>query len=190
MFSPEEAAGLILASNVESENDSGDANTSSSEESDEDLQSSIEPYPSSSEDSNAASITDQEVDEDPGFVSKDGLYNYSPTAPQQRQRVSAVNLFKATPGIPRSVNSRIFTPLDCIKQFITPEIIGQIVSSTNTQLESETSDGEIWKWIGCNLFMGIVKSKNASVEEMYSNEYGIPYIRKCNCFYFYYLNYL
>ena len=133
--------------------------------------SSITPYPTSDE-------TDSSSEENyPKIHSKDGLFEYSEIPSTSFRRTSNLNLFTAKPGLPKRTNALISTPLDALKLFISEEVVSQIIASTNLTLEKPLNTSEFWLWVAANLFLGVQKSKNASVEELFSSEYGFTYLK-------------
>ena len=169
MYSANEAAVFIANALDES---SDELSEDISEQNDQ----TIAPFPDESE----CSLSEVENKLSDVITSKDRLFDYSETARTSMRRVSAVNTFTAKHDVPKNVASAISTPLDSLKMFITPNILEQIIVSTNSVLSSPIDENNLWLWIGANLFLGISKSKNASVEEMFSKEFGLPYLRSRN----------
>ena len=174
MYTAEEAAQL-LALNADSESEADlSVNSNASESSEE--ESSIPAYPAES--SSKSSESESDHPRSSQLISKDGLHAYTTDPPSSSRRTSELNLFKATPGIPHNLSRSLGSPFDFFKAFITRDIMEQIIVSTNTMVQNPISEEEMWLWIAANLFLGICKSKNASIEEMYSLDMGIPFLRK------------
>ena len=141
--------------------------------------------------SSDAVLPDLQEDLEPAqFLSKDKLFTYSDTVPQQRGRPTSSNNTPHLNGgtIPQNISARVSTPLSSLKLFITEDMITQILESTNSYLSKKginfkISCNDIWLWIGANTFLGIMKAKSASLKDMWNDETGIPYLKKCNVYF-------
>lgn len=156
--------------------DESESELEDNEDISEEDDNSIDPYP---EDSEYLDEIDVPLHEN-AIISKDKLYEYSTNTQRSNRRINGLNLFTAHEGLPRQLATRISSPFDSLKIFITSDIIGQIQTSTNYSLETPIIEKEFWVWIAANLFLGISKSKNASVDEMFSTEFGIPFLQQRN----------
>lgn len=178
MSTRKESVSILATPNYMEETESDfDDNESVSE--DENI--SIAAYP---EDSDYSDDIDAQPSED-AIISKDNIFEYSINSERSNRRSPALNLFTAQEGLPKHVASRISTPFDCFKILITRDIIDQILTSTNTVLP--IAEEELWLWTAANLYLGISKSKNASIAEMFSPEFGLPFLQKCKFNYQYLL---
>ena len=61
-------------------------------------------------------------------------------------------------------------------------MIKHIVNSTNVFLENSTksmiTDDDLWLWIGANFYLGLMKNKNSSLQQLWNTEKGLPYLSK------------
>ena len=162
---------------------SSSSNEFSLSESESDIILSDNLSESSSYSNNCEFIAQNEVKK---FISKDGNYQYTTLTPKNRGRKMAQNIVKKPAGIPRFVNSRIFSPLSTIQQFLTEDIVNKIINSTNNYLEKNTNEtfrlslNDFWLYIGALFYLGIMKSKNSSSIDMWDKEKGIAYLSKRN----------
>ena len=72
----------------------------------------------------------------PKLQSKDKLFGYSTQVPNQVGRTQAHNLYSAGNYLPRSVESRIYSPLSALKCLISQNIVDLVVNATQTCLDS------------------------------------------------------
>ena len=126
----------------------------------------------------------------PKLQSKDKLFGYSTQVPNQVGRTQAHNLYSVGNYLPRSVDSRIYSPLSALKCLISQNIVDLVVNSTQTCLDSigrsfNFTEKDFWSWIGENLFIWIMKGKNASLEGLWDVETGVPYLNKSNSYFIY-----
>ena len=124
--------------------------------------------------------------QDKTFISKDGNFHFTTLIPKNRGRKMAHNIVKKPAGIPRFVNSRMFSPLSSIQQFLTEDIVNKIIDSTNAYIENNTNEtfrlslNDFWLYIGALFYLGIMKSRNSSSIDMWDKEKGIAYLSKRN----------
>ena len=89
----------------------------------------------SSSDSDDLATDSPDNGPEPEFVSKDKLFGYTRTVPNQRVRTSATNTFARPTPLPRNVQNRIFSPFSAFNCFITQPMVETIVRSTNHYAE-------------------------------------------------------
>ena len=116
-------------------------------------------------------------------MSKDKYFIYSKCVPEQRGRSSAQNTFSRPSALPKMVEKTVVSPFTALKKFISPDIVKQIVESTKAYAASKGkiflfNESHFWLWVGANLFTGIMKGKNTSLEEIWNEKTGIPYLSK------------
>lgn len=154
---------------------------------DEDFSSESEPDIILSEDStlNEDSITEEMICKD-DYISKDGNYSFTPIPPKQIGRTNIENIFRTKHQIPNQIQRKIYSPLSCLKQFITQNMIRTILVSTNHFIEQKTTsifrliEQDLWLWFAALFYMGIMKGKNATTVEMWDTKKGIPYLSTSN----------
>lgn len=97
-------------------------------------------------------------------------------------RCKKQNIFRTDTGPYRVGN--INSPSDAFCLYINAEMIQSVVNYTNDYAKSvdndfkETNIKEIYKYIGCQLFIGIFQAKTEKLDEMWSDEFGRPFIKK------------
>lgn len=152
----------------------------------------ISPYPIEVEEEQTEILDwiDKSTDAHQDIISKDGKYKYIRKAKSDQRRVLALKYFLDKPckqviiglsntlfqGISRKILQKITSPFATLETFLTPDIIDQILNPTNSVLENQLSENYFLLYIGALVLFGISKSKNASIEEMFTVVFGIPYI--------------
>ena len=97
MYTPQEAADLIVNANEAFDSDCDESEDSGDGFSDNEVGNPDFIY---SDSSDTASESSPYKADSESFLSKDGYYKYTDEPPTNRRRISQVNIFKATPGIP------------------------------------------------------------------------------------------
>lgn len=119
-------------------------------------------------------------------LSKDKKLEWTSTPPRKQVRAMKQNLVEnLNYGVPQNIKHQIFSPLTSFKQFITDDIISKITIATNIFLEKRNNklkvdESDIWCWIGANFYLGLMKTKNASVQQLWNKERGLPFLSKSN----------
>lgn len=123
------------------------------------------------------------------LISKDGQFNFSTSPPSKSGRPMNQNKVTETQGIPTTISKRIFSPLTAFEQFITADIVKIVLDSTNYFLTTRTSESyrlscsDFWLYLGSLFYLGVMKSKNSSSEDMWDKDKGIPYLSSCRFLY-------
>ena len=119
------------------------------------------------------------------LLSKDKCFAYSRTIPIQRGRPMAQNSFSRQRTLPKSIQARIFSPFSSLKCFISQPIVDIIIDSTNHFAKSNgisisITEKDFWNWVAANLYIGILKGKNAALSELWDSITGIPFLNQSN----------
>ena len=92
------------------------------------------------------------------------------------------NIFHGNPG-PVNVKS-VECPGDAFKLFFIPEMMQEVVRNANEFAISEMPNfkpvkfTEIYKFIGCQVFIGIFQAKQEKLDEIWSEELWRPFFQK------------
>ena len=104
--------------------------------------------------------------------------------PRPSRRARAANIVRQRPGPSRFIQQTCATPENCFFQFVTRDMIREIVQHTNAEGRqrdthwNDTSEEEIERFIGAVLLAGVYISKNESVTQLWSNSDGRPIFQK------------
>lgn len=189
-FSATVAAERVLRLNF---NDSDDSSNEESddEETDSEVDEAVENVLTSEESSDEEDSLDRPNADNPTptlnsgphqstLSSKNGTILWNSMPEDRRGRARAVNVLRQTPGPTRYISQNCSSAQDCFMEFITTEMLNEIVSSTNergrlhTQNWIDTDIEEITKFIGALLLAGVYLSKNEPVAQLWNRQDGRP----------------
>lgn len=117
------------------------------------------------------------------LYSKDRTEKYSTSPRHPTGRTPRQNLFNKQPGFTKKCLRNAETAIGAFNMFISSDIKEQIVRSTNAFIRlgsdstKQINQGELDRFIGIILLIGLLKGKNQYRREYWSDEYGIPKIK-------------